>query len=152
MTSDLNEDIFSRFRASVEDFGLAALEEVLSNEVLTGYFKQVISQPLVRRLFSDFEFDSDVGEVEYTMRTPWNEDADKDFVEEVLSMGMAYRWSSQKYKSTRNTAQIYTNKEQSFFSQKNHMDGLKDMMTTSKYEFHKLIRDRGYSLEVVNSE
>ena len=152
MTSDLNEDIFSRFRGSVEDYKLAALEEDMSNEILTEYFRQIISQPIVRRLFATFSFDSDVGEVEYTMKNPWDEDTDKDFVEELFSTGMQYRWSSQRYRSSRNVLQMISNKEESFYSQKNHLDGLKDMMNDSKSEFRKLIRDRGYSLEVVNSE
>lgn len=151
MTSDIS-DIFTRFYLRVEDYKIAGLEEEIANELLNGYLRQTISKPFIRRLFSSVSFDEDVGEVEYTMREAWDDDADRDFVEEALAMGMVSQWLSTQYNTVRNTVQMFSNKEQQFFSQANHMTELREMYNKSNVDFRKFIRDRSYGIRLVNSE
>ena len=151
MTSSF-EDIFSRFYLRVEDYKLAGLDEEVVNEMLGGYLKSVISKLFVRRLFAYVNLDTDVEEIEYELRDTWDDSSDQDFVEEMLAMGMVCEWLSPRYHSTLNTSQFFSNKEQSFYSQANHMAELKAMYEKSQTDFRKLIRDRGYSLSLVNSE
>ena len=151
MTSDVN-DIFSRFYASAEDYNLVGLDEEVVNELLSTYLQKVISHPLVRRLFNPISYDQDVGEVEYTMREPWDDGADQDFTEELLGLGIMVEWLGPKYHSVKNISQMFTNKEQTYFSQANHMGELREMYTKAKTDLRKLIRDRGYSLSYVNAE
>ena len=146
------EDIFSRFYLRVEDYKIPGLNEEVVTEMLGGYMRSVVSKPFVRRLFSSINLDTDVEEIEYTMREPWDDGSDQDFVEELLALGMVSEWLSPRYHSTLNTSQFFSNKEQSWYSQANHMSELKAMYEKSQIDLRKYIRDRGYSLSLVNTE
>ena len=150
MTS-ATEDIFSRFYTNVEAYKIAGLEQQVAEELLNGYLKKVISKPYIRKLFRSIVFDSDIGELEYTMREVWDVDADLDFVEEVLAMGMVCQWTAQQYYSAKNTMQMYSNKEQTFYSQANHMAELHSMYEKAQIDMRKYIRDRGYGRRLVVS-
>ena len=150
MTSD-TENIFSRFYERVEDYKIKGLDADIVDEMLNGYLKAVISQPYIRRLFQNIKFDEDVGEVNYTMRTSWDNDADLDFVEEMFALGMVCQWLSPRYHSTLNTNQVYSNKELSFYSQANHMAELHNMYQKAQIDLRKYIRDRGFSLGYINT-
>lgn len=149
MTSEYSE-IYSRFLLRVTDYDIAGLDETLANEMMSSWMRSVLSKPMVRRLFSSISFDDDIEEIEYVLVDPWDDDTDKDFVEELISIGMVVEWVSPKYHSILNTNQFFSNKEQSFYSQANHMDQLKQMYHKSQIDFRKLIRDRGYNLSVFN--
>ena len=143
MTSEF-EDIYSRFFLRVEDYNIVGLDTNLVNEMMNGWMKSVLSQPYIRRLFDTLTFDEDIEQIEYTMKYPISEDEDKDFVEELIALGMVAEWVSPKYHSTLLTSQFYSNSEQKYYSQANHMTELKDMYHRVKNNVRKLIRDRGY--------
>lgn len=138
------EDIYSRFFLRVQDYDIVGLQEKIVKEMMNGWMKSTLSQPYIRRLFETLVIDDDVEEVEYTLKFPVSEDEDQDFVEEMIVLGMVEKWLSPKYHSTLNTDQIYSNSEQKFYSQANHMAELKDMYYRAKNDLRKLIRDRGY--------
>ena len=146
------EDIFSRFYQREQDYNLAGLEEDVAKEILNGYIKSVISKPYVRKLFSSIVVDSDVEEIEYTMRESWGDDVDQDFVEEMVALGCVVEWIRPRYHSVQNTSQMFTNKEQTYYSQANHMTELREMFNKSQNDLRKYIRDRGYTVALVNSE
>ena len=83
--------------------------------MLNGYLRSTLSKPMVRRLFLSVSADDDVEEIDYTMRDPLDEDSDKDFIEEVLAVGMISSWASPKYNSTLLTSQLFSNSEQKLF-------------------------------------
>lgn len=149
MTSEFDE-IYSRFYLRVKDYETSGLEENLVKQMLLGYLKSTLSKPMVRRLFQSVTLDEDIEEIEYELRNSLDEDSDKDFVEEVLALGMVVEWLSPRYHSTLLTSQLVSNSEQKFYSQKNHMDGLEIMYTKAQTDLRKLIRDYGYSLSVIN--
>ncbi len=149
MTSEYGE-IYSRFYLRVKDYEMVEIGEKLANEILNGYLRSVVSKPMVRRLFQSITMDDDVEEIEYVMREPLDDDSDKDFVEEVLSVGMVSAWSSPRYHSTLLTSQLLTNSEQRFFSQAAHLAEMKELYSKSQTDLRKLIRDRGYNLSVIN--
>ncbi len=149
MTSEYSE-IYSRFYLRIKDYEMIALEEKVVNEMLSGYLRSTLSKPMVRRLFSSVVMDDDVEEIEYELRDSLDEDSDKDFVEEVLSVGMVNCWASPRYHSTLLTSQMFSNSEQSFFSQSAHLKEMKELYQKSQTDLRKLIRDRGYSISVIN--
>ena len=106
--------------------------------------RSTLSKPYIRRLLDNCTIDDDVEEVEYEMKFPFSEEEDQDFVEELIALGMVVEWLSPKYHSTLLTAQLFTNSEQKFYSQANHMAELKDMYNMAKNDLRKMIRDRGY--------
>ena len=149
MTSEYDE-IFSRFLMRITDYELAQQDEYLANEMMQGWLRTTLSKPMVRRLFSSITVDDDVEEIEYEMKDSLDEDSDKDFVEEMLAVGMCISWLAPQYHSVLNTKQFFSNSEQKFYSQANHMTELEKMYTKAQTDFRKLIRDRAYSLAVLN--
>ena len=149
MTSEYS-DIYSRFYLRVKDYDIAGMEERLVREMLNQYLKSALSKPMVRRLFDTINMDDDVEEIEYELREPWDEDSDREFVEEVLSLGMVENWASPKYNTTLLTSQMFTNSEQKYYSQAAHLAEMKELLSKAQLDLRKLIRDRGYNLSVVN--
>lgn len=151
MTSDLN-DIYSRFYLRVQDYNLAGMEDSLVKEMLLGYVRSTISKPMVRRLFTALSLDEDIEEIEYTLRDSWDEDADQDFVEEILSLGMSTEWAEKEYKNSVNTRMLLSNSEEKWYSQASHMAALFQMYDDSRKTLRKLIRDRSWNTTIVNGE
>ena len=143
MTSEY-DSIYSRFYLRIQDYDFAGLDEHIAKEMMNGWMKSVLSKPYVRRLFTTLEMDDDIEEIEYEMKFQVSEDEDQDFVEEMLALGMVCEWLGPKYHSVLNTSQLFTNSEQKFYSQANHMTELKDMYHRTKNDLRKIIRDRGY--------
>lgn len=138
------EDIYSRFYLRVTDYELAGQSEKIVKEMMNGWMKSVLSQPYVRRLFDTLAIDDDVEEIEYALKFPVSEGEDQNFVEEMIVLGMVVQWLSPKYHSVLNTAQMFTNSEQRFYSQAAHMTELKEMYHRAYNDLRKIIRDRGY--------
>ena len=149
MTSEYDE-IYSRFYLRVKDYELSGMKERLVKELLNGYLRSTVSKPMVRRLFSSVVMDDDLEEIEYELRNSLDEDSDKDFVEEVLALGLVSEWASPRYHSTLLTSQLLTNSEQKFFSQAQHLSEMKELYVKSQTDLRKLIRDYGYSMSVIN--
>ena len=111
---------------------------------MNGWIRSTLSKPYIRRLFDTLTIDEDLEELDYEMKLPTTDDADQDFVEEMIALGMVVEWVKPKYFTTLNTSQLFTNSEQKFYSQANHMSELKDMYHRAKNDLRKHIRDRGY--------
>ena len=126
MTSEYNS-IYSRFLLRVTDYEFAGLDEKLANEMMNGWMKATLSQPYIRRLFSSIAADDDVEEIEFELANPIDDSSDQDFAEEIIAQGMLISWLSPQYHSVLNTAQFFSNSEQKYYSQANHMAELKDM-------------------------
>ena len=150
MASSEFEEIYSRFYLRVKDYDMSGITERLAKEMLFGYMKSVISKPYVRRLFSTIVVDEDIEEVEYELKESLDEDSDKNFVEEVISLGMVEQWASPKYNSTLLTNQLLSNSEQKFYSQSAHLVEMKELFKKAQSDLRKLIRDRGFSNAVIN--
>lgn len=142
MTSEYNS-IYSRFLLRVTDYEFAELDEKLANEMMNGWMKATLSQPYIRRLFSSIAADDDVEEIEFELANPIDDSSDQDFAEEIIAQGMLISWLSPQYHSVLNTAQFFSNSEQKYYSQANHMAELKDMYHGAKSDLRKMIRDRG---------
>lgn len=142
MTSEYN-DIYSRFLLRVTDYEFSGLDEKLAQEMMNGWMKATLSQPYIRRLFSSLTADDDVEEIEFELANPQDDSSDQDFAEEIIAQGMVVSWLSPQYHSVLNTAQFYSNSEQKYYSQANHMAELKEMYRDAKSDLRKMIRDRG---------
>ena len=111
--------------------------------MMNGWMKSTLSWPYIRRLFSFITADDDVEMIEFELAKPIDEQSDLDFAEEVIAQGMVVNWLSPQYHSVLNTAQFFSNSEQKYYSQANHMAELKDMYHGAKSDLRKMIRDRG---------
>ena len=149
MTSEYS-DIFSRFYLRVKDYEFAGMDEELVNEMLNGYMLSTLSKPMVRKLFSSLVTNDDYEEIDYELREPLDDAADKDFVEEIIAIGMVAEWASPRYHSTLLTSQLFSNSEQKYYSQAAHLNEMKELYQKTQIDLRKVIRDRGFANAAIN--
>lgn len=144
MLSVTFDAIYSRFLSKVQAYDLLELTNDNCYEQLNEWLMSVKADSRVRKIFSSLSFD-DVGKtVSFTLRNPVDNNSDIDFVLEVFGLGIAWKWIEPKYKSVLNTAQFFGGKEQSFYSQANHMKELETMNTNARNDLYRFIASHGY--------
>ena len=143
MTSEFS-NIYSRFYLRITDYNLAGLNESIAKEMMNGWMHATLSKPYVRRLFGTLTIDDDVEEIEYELKFPTSDSEDQDFIEQIIAMGMVIEWLQPQVNSVLNTAQMFSNSEQKFYSQANHLEVLQELLKKNQNDQRKLIRDRGY--------
>ncbi len=143
MTSDFDK-VFSRFYIKIKDYEFANQSEEIMAEMLGGWLKSASSKPYIRRLFSKFNLDTDIGEIEYVMKLATSDDEDKDFIEEILAKAMVLEWLTPMVESIENTRQIFAGKETNYYSQANHLAELRKLYSQTKIDLRKVIMERGY--------
>lgn len=149
MTSEYS-DVYSRFYLRVKDYEFAGMDEELVNEMLNGYMLSTLSKPMVRKLFSSLVINDDYEEIDYELREPLDDAADKDFVEEIIAIGMVAEWASPRYHSTLLTSQLFSNSEQKYYSQAAHLNEMKELYQKAQIDLRKVIRDRGFANAAIN--
>ena len=135
--------IFSGFLSQTQAYELLSLQEDDAKQKLEAWLKSVKSNPRVRKMFSSFTIDTDVETIECELKNKVDDEADADFVAEMLALGITWKWVSEKYNSIVNTAQYIGSGQKKFFSQANHMAELEKMYTKSRNLFYGFIRDHG---------
>lgn len=144
MPSIKYNEIFSSFYLKAESYDILNLKSTQVNEFLNGWLCSSLSKPYIRRLFSNFKIDNEIQIISYEMKYSTDEEYDKNFVIDIAAIGMVIEWITPKINSLTNILQMYGSKEEKFYSQKNHLDGLKDLKASLLREQKGLIRDRGY--------
>lgn len=144
MTSLSYNEIFSRFYSRVEAYDFLNLSEDQMTEYLTEWLKGAISKPFIRRNYNLLRMDNDIQEITYELSHPTDKDTDEYFTIEVLSLGVAIEWLEPKVNSIMNTAQMFTTKESTFYSQANHLSELRETLNNFRKLQRQLITDRGF--------
>ena len=137
-------EIFDSFRGTVKDYDLAELCENDSDEIMQEWLHKSFSNMFIHRLFLTFSFDDEIRTITFSMKKSIDDNIDKEFVINVMSKQMVYEWAHPQVRSKENTAQFYGGKEQSFYSQANHLTALMNLETEVMADVRRLIRDRGY--------
>ena len=99
---------------------------------------------LFRRLFSELKLGDTVQELTYIMKYSVDDDFDAEFITDILGIGMVIEWITPKINSLNNIQQVFGSSEEKFYSQTNHLNGLKDLKKSLIKEQKNLIKDRGY--------
>ena len=84
--------LFSRVLNKINDQKELSLDENDLLEIYTERLHSVVGKPRVRRLFSSLSLDDEIQEMTFTLNNSVDEESDKDFVLEILSLGMAIEW------------------------------------------------------------
>ena len=146
MASINYDEILSRFYTKVEAFDF--LYENISDEMMDGFVSEwmhsSISYPYIRKLFDAVTVDDEGKTVEYELRYKIDDATDRDFVTEILANGFARAWLKPKVTSLTTVSQFFGSSDQKYFSQSNHLEQLRQLLTDTEYEIRALIRDRGY--------
>ena len=134
--------LFSRVLNKINDQKELSLDENDLLEIYTERLHSVVGKPRVRRLFSSLTLDDEIQEMTFALNNSVDEESDKDFVLEILSLGMAIEWLQPQVDSVKYTIQMVGGKEEKKLldNHKNMIDRLDSMKT----ELNKRIRDYGY--------
>lgn len=139
------EEIYSKFRLKVEAYDILQYRE---DDVNAVFFKDWLhssaNKPYIRRLFSELKFGDSVQELTYTMKYSIDNEFDEEFITDLLGIGLVIEWITPKINSLNNIQQMYGSSEEKFFSQTNHLNGLKDLKKSLLKEQKDLIKNRGY--------
>ena len=136
------EKIFSAARGLYTDPKELSLDESDLLDIYTERLHSVVGKPRVRRLFSSISLDDEIQEMTFTLNNSVDEESDKDFVLEILSLGMAIEWLQPQVDSIIHTSVMIGGKEE-----KKLLDNYKNMidrLDSMKKEQNKMIRDYGY--------
>ena len=134
--------LFSRVLNKINDQRELSLDESDLLEIYTERLHSVVGKPRVRRLFSSISLDDEIQEMTFTLNNSVDEESDKDFVLEILSLGMAIEWLQPQVDSVIHTSVMIGGKEE-----KKLLDNHKNMierLDSMKKEQNKMIRDYGY--------
>ena len=134
--------LFSRVLNKINDPKELSLNENDLLSIYTERLHSVVGKPRVRRLFSSISLDDEIQEMTFALNNSVDEESDKDFVLEILSLGMAIEWLQPQVDSVIHTSVMIGGKEEKKLldNHKNMIDRLDSM----KKEQNKMIRDYGY--------
>jgi hypothetical protein len=145
MASLLYDDINSALLRKVTDYDFLKYSVDDVTEQLTEYLHSAISKPYCRRLFSSLEMDDEISTMTYGLKQVSDENQDRDFVIEMLSLGMLIEWLEPMLNSKLNLQQMITSsKESKFYSQAQHLSTIQNVYDNAVKKQRDLIRDRGY--------
>ena len=131
--------LFSRVLNKINDTKELSLDESDLLDIYTERLHSVVGKPRVRRLFSSISLDDEIQEMTFTLNNSVDEESDKDFVLEILSLGMAIEWLQPQVDSVIHTSVMIGGKEE-----KKLLDNHKNMierLDSMKKEQNKMIRD-----------
>ncbi len=134
--------IFSRFFTQVEGNEFAQIDKNYITEMLNSWLHSATSQINVRKMFSTLSLDDEIQVVDFEMKHSIDDESDKDFVIEVLGMGLGIRWLKPKILTPSNVRQMIGSKEEKWYSQQSHMAELRNLYDTFQKEQQKTISDR----------
>ena len=144
MTSISYDDIFNSFLGNVTDYDLASLSPSDAYEQMCEWLRKSVADPYVRHIFSSLSLDDNTQIMSYELELSIDNEADNDFVTQVLGKQMVYEWIHPRVNKTTNLNQYFGNKEQKFYSQKEMLSELRQTEQECYVEARRLIRDHGY--------
>lgn len=158
MSSISFSEIYSSFFTKIEGYDLfdPNLSEETRNEFLCSYLHSALSDRYVSQLFSSITvIDPEViideegsyvvdGNIDYTLKYVSDDFSDEHFVIETLAYGMALAWVTPKVNSLVNMQMLISDSQTKFFSQKNHIDGLRSLRDDLESKRNNLIAMRGF--------
>lgn len=142
MTSIDYNVVFSRLFARIQAYNFATMSKEQVVDFLNEWLHSAASKPHVRRLFSSFSMDDEIKQLTYEMKYPLDEESDRDFVVEILSIGTAVQWLEPQINSITHIAQLFASKEEKYYSQSAHLSELRNLHSEFLTEQRRLIADR----------
>ena len=140
---DYNE-IFECFLGNVTDYDFVSMPTSDSYALMTEYLHKALAETYLRRLFSSLSLDDTSQTMTYEMVYVVADESDKEFIINAIAKWMVYEWLHKEVRSKTNTAQFFGGKEQSFYSQAQHISELRGLQDDSYKEARVFVQDRGW--------
>lgn len=123
------ESIYKRALKRIDDLDLASYTEEDFYDTMCEWLHVSISNPLFRKVFSEFTLDDENSKLTFTLSSPVSNDYDAEFITSVLAKGIIINYMPSKIDTDRNLALIIgTDKEKKIsgnYSQ--NMERLKEL-------------------------
>lgn len=152
MTSITYDEIFSGFAESVEAYDFITKSDEEIKRWMCSWIHRALAKPSLFRLFKSLTYDDVNGSFAYELEIPVNEITDKDFVTRVVVLGVILEWITPKILSITTLAQRFGSKDEKFYSQKEHLSGLRELKASINAEQNQLIGDRTFSYNTYLTE
>ncbi len=136
--------VYQSFYPKVEAFDFLELDDHTVHEFLCDWIHGAVRPTYIRQLFDSVKFDDDVMRFTYEMSYPMDENADEDFVIELLALGLGIQWLTPQLNSSINLRQVYSSKEEKWYSQSQQISAMQSLLSSWKKEQRRMICDRGY--------
>lgn len=138
------EEVYSIFFNKIEAYDFLELDNATIEDMLLHYLLSSFTNPFVRQLFSTLNVDEDGESFSFEMNYPIDDYTDKEFIKEVLALGLCIKWITPRVNSVIGMNQTYGSKEEKYFSESSHKAELRNILHLWKREQLQQIRDRGY--------
>ena len=145
MASIKYDEITSSLYSKIEAYDFLDLGTDELHDFLVAWLHTAVSKPYVRKLFSSITLDDEIMVMKYDMKYEVDEETDREFVIEILALGMGIQWLTLKINSTVNINQMFGSKEEKYYSQSSHLTELRSLRKDWVKEQRSMIRDRGYN-------
>lgn len=106
------ETVFSRTRTKIDDVKELFLEDNDLLELNTERLHSIVGDERVINKFSSFAMDDEIQQIEFEMKYPVSDFADKEYVTELFALGMSIQWLKPKVDSINYTARVLGTKEE----------------------------------------
>ncbi len=138
------EEIYSKFRSKANAYDLLNMCNDDINAFLCDWMHTAIRKPYIYRLFSELKFHDDIQELTYTLKYSIDDDFDKDFISDIIGIGIVIEWITPQINNLNNIMQVYASSEEKYYSQATHLNALQSLRNSLRKEQQSLIKDRGY--------
>ena len=127
----------------ITDYSLLKMCEEDILELQIDWIHSAVSNPRIRKMYSSFSLDDEMIELGFELKNSVDDEYDYNFTVHVLSLGMVIAWLEQKVMSIVNISQMFSGKEENFYSQATHLSEIKGLLSDKKSELSRYIRDHG---------
>ena len=141
------DDLFDGFLGAITDYKLALLDQSDAYQLMAGYLKKTVSKSYVKQLFTTLSLDNDTQILTFELSHPTTNETDDEqieWVKNILSKGMVVEWCKPIVRNVVNTSQMYSGKEQKYYSQAQHLSELRGLLEDTEHELDMEIADRGW--------
>lgn len=138
------ENIYNRFLQKIDDVEFLQLDRNTAYEKMKGWLTTALSVPYTRRLFETLTKNDEILTLDFELKQSVDDDADVDFIEEALALGMLIAWLEPKVQTTTTITQGLFGREQKYYSQASHLGQTRELLETARTNQRRLIMDRGY--------
>lgn len=145
------DDIFESFLGSVTDYDLASLDKSDAYGLMSGWLRKGVKKSYVKRIFTTSTLNDETQVFTFELKHPADGEEDEDqidFVRNVICKAMIIEWCEPQVKRTTNTKQVFSGKEQKYYSQAQHLTELRGLLEDTKKELRQELGDRG----IVNNQ
>ena len=136
------ETVFSRTRTKTDDVKELSLEDNDLLELNTEILHSIVGDERVINKFSSFAMDDEIQQIEFEMKYPVSDFADKEYVTELFALGMSIQWLKPKVDSINYTARVLGTKEEKNIQ--NNYSQITNRVDSREHKFSQKHASHGY--------